>query len=276
MTDEHILPQALGGRLTCRFLCKDCNSSIGAKYEGFAKSDPLIQSSIAEVGATIPSLMKRMTHGQGYIAKGQGGSLRGVIRNREFQVKSDKLEDGSLIQPTPNAERTIRTLLQKKGIDRASIGSALQTFLDGPENCSIQLADDLHVVKWSIESIRPALDGPLMNSVVPLKSAYEFLALHLNASIYEEVPCLIAARRALETGEIDPTHLAIERLYGPSSKPFHGLLLESSKPCTTVQIRFFGKLAYRVYFRTISIDSPRFIYTHDLTTNEEYFTYASN
>jgi hypothetical protein len=276
LTEEHVLPQALGGNLTCRFLCKQCNSDLGAKFEGFAKSDPVIQSTIGELHAVVPSLVRQLTDGQTYITKGPGGKSRGRVRGGEFVVKAERLDDGSLIQPTPLAAKTILKLLQQRNLEQPAIERALRTFEESPDNSSIQLAEDLHFVKWSIDAIEPALDGPLMNLVAPLKSAYEFLALHLNRAVYEPAPGLQAARAAIRSGFIDPEHLLVERLYGPDAKPFHGLLFEGNSPHAKVQVRLFGKLAFRVHFKTLSIGGPRFAYTHDLVTNDERIEPANN
>ena len=44
LTVEHLIPEALGGRLTSRLLCRACNSRIGHQAEGQAKADPTIRS----------------------------------------------------------------------------------------------------------------------------------------------------------------------------------------------------------------------------------------
>ena len=145
---------------------------------------------------------------------------------------------------------------------------------DAPENTRVSLTQTLEVVKWSIESIQPTLDGPLLNLVVPLKIAYEFLALHLNDAVYQDLPALAAVRSALASNSIDTTHLLIERLHAPIAKPFHGIVFEGNDPHATVQVRLFGKLAFRIHFKTLSVGGPRFVYTHDLIDNEEHVALA--
>lgn len=207
---------------------------------------------------------------------GPGGKSRGQIKNGEFVVRSGKLDDGSLIQPTPIAAKSIRRMLERDNHDEATITEALRIFAIAPENIQVALSDKIEVVKWSIEKIQPALDGPLMNPVVPIKSAYEFLALHLNTAIYEDVPSLAATRSVLSGAELDERHLHVERLHAPEARPFHGLVFEGNNPYAIVQVRLFGQLAFRVHFKTLSVGGPRFVYTHDLTTNSEHVEQAEN
>jgi len=60
------------------------------------------------------------------------------------------------------------------------------------------------------------------------------------------------------------------------STPFHGILFEGNNPYATVQVRLFGQFAFRVHFKTLSVDGPRFFYTHDLTADEEHVAYAAS
>lgn len=247
-----------------------CNSRLGREVEGFAKSDPTIRLLSAKLSERNPRLANRLIEGQEYVSSGPGGTSRGKIKDKEFVVRSQKLPDGSFVQPTPLAAKTIRRVLELERHDEASISQALRRLDEAPNNTRIVLTSTLEVVKWSIETIQPTLDGPLLNFIVPLKTAYEFLALHLNDAIYQDIPALAAARNAFAGNLIDTTHLLVERLHAPEAKPFHGIVFEGNDPHATVQVRLFGQLAFRVHFKTLLVDGPRFAYTHDLTTDEEH------
>jgi len=274
LTEEHVIPEALGGRLTCHFLCVTCNSRLGHEVEGLAKADPTIRILTAKLAKKIPRLAGQLIKGQECVSSGPGGLSRGRIKNSEFAVRSQKLPDGSLLQPTPLAANTIRRILERERHDELSISHALRRLKDAPENTRVLLTQTLEVVKWSIESIQPTLDGPLLNLVVPLKIAYEFLALHLNDAVYQNLPALAAVRSALASNSIDTTHLLIERLHAPIANPFHGIVFEGNDPHATVQVRLFGQLAFRIHFKTLSVGGPRFVYTHDLIDNEEHVALA--
>ena len=269
LTAEHLIPQALGGRLTSRLLCRACNSRIGHQAEGRAKFDPTIRLLVAKLAPAIPKLAGQLAEGQRYVSTGPGGASPGYVKGGKFSVSETKLDDGSLIQPTLQAANTLQQMLVRDNHTKSDIARALQLFADAPENTRVEIARTIEVIKWRIDGIQPALTGPLLNPLVPIKSAYEFLALHLNTAICADAPGFRAIRAALSGSPADPVHITVDRLQAPEAKPFHGLLFEGNHPYAMVQVRYFGQLAFRVHFRTLSIDGPRFAYTHDLATNDE-------
>lgn len=247
---------------------------MGHLFEGQAKADPTIRLLVSKLTASIPALAARLSEGQPYVSSGPGGMSLGYLRGGEYITQSRKLDDGSLIQHTPEAAKSIRRMLERAGSDATTIAESLRRLESAPENTRVTVADGLEVVKWSIERIEPALDGPLLSQLAPLKTAYEFLALHLNGAIYEDVPALSAARSALRGGAVDTTHLLVERLHASTSRPLHGIVFEGNAPYATVQVRFFGQLAFRVHFKTIAVGGPRFVYTHDLESNTEHIAHT--
>lgn len=267
---EHLIPKSLGGNLTCRFVCNSCNSRIGHLFEGKAKADPSIQRLAVKLAEKLPALAKRLTDRQPYVSMGPGGKSAGYLKDGYFVTRSQTLEDGSLIQDTPRAMKSIRSMLKRAGSEEVSIAESLSRFESAPDNTLVPLAHGLEAIKWSIEHVEPSLDGPLLPQLVPLKSAYEFMALHLGSAIYDEVPALRAVRTALSGGKVDQEHLLIERLHAQTSKLIHGIAFEGNAPYAKVQIRLFGQLAFRIHFRTLSIEGSRFVYTHDLESNTEH------
>lgn len=248
---------------------------MGRLFEGAAKTDPTIRLLASKLAAKIPKLAERLAEGQAYESVGPGGKAAGHLKGQEFVTRSQKLADGSLIQHTPAAVKSIRKILERQGYDGALISDYLQLLERVPENTRIPLAGDLEVIKWSIERIEPTLNGPQLSPLIPLKTAYEFLALHLNSAVYEEVPALSAARSALSGGDIDPVHLLIERLQASTPQPFHGIAFEGNSPWAKVQVRLFGLLAFRIHFKTLSVGGSQFVYTHDLASHTEHIADSS-
>ena len=193
----------------------------------------------------------------------------GFVKDGQFKVSSSKLPNGSLIQDTPLAVSTIRTMLKREGLKPQAIESALSRLMAAPDDVSIALSPGIEVVKWSVAGLKIALDGPMLNLLVPAKSAYEFLALHVGTAIYENSPPLLAIRRALTSGVLEERAILVERLHAPEAKPFHGLVFEGNTPYAKVQVRVFGKLAFRVHFKWLSVAGPRGMYTHDLSAKHE-------
>jgi len=259
----------LGGRLVAAFLCGDCNSKLGYGAEAAARADPTIQLLIAELSKDHPDAMSALQQGQSVVAIGPGGKAAGRLTDGRFVVKAMKMADGSLVQPTPDARRSIQTMLERKGADPKLQAEALARFDEAPENVQVALAPGLDIVKWGVAGVEPGLEGPLMDHVVPTKTAYEFLAGHLGTAIVESDPHLDRIRDVLAGGTMDTSVVAVERLHAPTARPFHGVIFEGNHPHARVQVRFFGKLAFRVHFRQLALGGPRLAYTHDLVTGEE-------
>ena len=127
-----------------------------------------------------------------------------------------------------------------------------------------EFAPGLRITKWSVDSVKPDPSGPEIDLVVPAKIAFEFLALHCGDSIYENPAPLKAIRRQLLNGTLSKGNVHVERLVAQNHRFFHGLVFEGNTPGARVQIRLFGRLAFRIQFHYLAIDCTRLSYTHDL------------
>jgi hypothetical protein len=270
LSKEHLIPKALGGTLTCTFLCTHCNSTLGSSFEAAARADPSIRIAVHNLQAQMPELAKKLSEDQPVLVRGPGGKERGKIRKGELRVRPRSAEDGSLIQPTGRARKSVETILRKSGVGAIPLAEALRKFDDTPDNHKATVVLGLEVVKWSIEKIDLDLsNSSLMSPLVPLKIGFEFLACHLGTAIYDEAQQVQELRTALcEMLEYNPSY-EVERLNTSEYKPFHGICFEGNDPYARVLIRLFGWLAFRVHFRRLSISGPRYVYTQSLDTEAE-------
>ena len=270
LSEEHIIPKSIGGRLSIRFLCTNCNSILGRTVEKAAISDPSIRIALENLRQDIPVLYSQLIGKQPFQGKSKAGTVPGYFHNGEFVVKSNKMADGSLIQPTKTARKSIEIILRRQGCTEEQIEEALSKFDVTPSNEISEIHPGLEVSKWDLEKIELNFNGTaLMNPLVPLKIAYEFIACHLGASICASEPQLEEIRNALLTQNADNECFQMERLNAKEYKPFHGVVLERNKQYAQVQIRLFGWLAFRVHFKRIRVHAPRCAYTHFLDTNVE-------
>ncbi|MFV8834745.1 HNH endonuclease [Aquisalimonas sp. APHAB1-3] len=270
LTKEHIIPASLGGRLTCDFLCKSCNSDVGAYVEAKAKHDPSVRLAVAQLQAQIPQLAAQLMEGQEFISHGPGGKSSGRVKSGEFRARPRKEPDGSLIQPTSEGRKSIEKLFGKSGMNQSPIEDALRRFDEAPDNQKVDLGSNLEAVKWSVDRIQPDLSqSVLLSPLVPLKIAYEFLACHLGHAIYDEARHMAELRKVLlERMEEHPCY-SVERLSAKEYKPFHGIMFEGNAPHAQVQVRLFGWLAFRVHCKHLAVNGNRFIYTHFLDSGTE-------
>ena len=270
LSEEHIIPESIGGRLSIRFLCSSCNSILGRTVEKAAKSDPSIRIALENLSHKIPDLYSQLTEKQPFKGKSKAGTVPGYYRNGEFVVKSTKMADGSLIQPTKTARKSIEMILRRQGCTQGQIEEALSKFDLTASNEISEIHSGLEVSKWDLEKTELNFNGTsLMNPLVPLKIAYEFIACHLGASICASGHQLEVVRNALLTQNADNECFQVERLNAKEYKPLHGIVLERNKQYAQVQIRLFGWLAFRVHFKKLRVYAPRFAYTHFLDTNIE-------
>lgn len=273
LSDEHIIPDCLGGRLVCRFLCKSCNDALGSEVEAVAKRDPAIALALHHFCAAHPERGQALVEGMHIVAHSGAGKVKAQIRNGDVRVASRKLCDGSLIQPTDTARETVRRILEKGGTSPVPLEEALRRFDAACADERTEIAPTIDIVDWNISKIEPDLSGPRLNPLVPIKIAFEFLACHLGSAIYEEGPPFDAVRQSLHSGQLHDS-LEVESLQAKRSNYVHGIVFEGNQPHAKVQVRLFGKLAYRVHFRNLAVSGSRFVYTHALTTNEEAVAYA--
>ena len=266
LSEEHIIPESIGGRLTSRFLCRKCNSNLGRAIENAAKSDPSIRIALENLSRDIPELYSLITKKQPFYGHSQAGRVPGFFRNGQFYVKSKKLEDNSLVQPTKNARKSIKAILKRQGCTKSQIENALSKFDCVPSNIITEIYPGLEIAKWDIEKIELNFKRTsLMNPLIPLKIAFEFIACHLGASICALEPQLEEIRKAFINQDTDDNEcFQVERLNAGEYKPFHGIVLEGNNPHAQIHIRLFGWLAFRVHFKRLKVYAPRCAYTHFL------------
>ena len=267
LTEEHLIPEAIGGRLTCDFLCKPCNDRLG-QIEAHLKSDPAVRLAIENLKHRLPELWRKMVEGQPYVVTSKRGTENAKSRKGTIRVNPSRIDDGSLIHPTEDAASVVRTMLSREGNTETQIDQALRNLDAAPEDARVSIADGIDVVKWATNKVEPALSGKLLDPLVPLKIAYEYLALSFGKSVLDGRLDLI--RNALVPGGQVPASCCVEDLRSTEYLPFHGLVVERPRPHTSVLIGLFGYLAYRVHFFALAHSNQRCVaYTLDLDSGEE-------
>lgn len=269
LSREHIIPKALGGILTCSFLCKECNSSLGTRVDAEVKKDPRTRFAVDNLESSIPNFAFNFREGQKYLLYGQGLAERGKIRKGELRVTPRKTANSALIQSLNESYKANEKILRKNGINEDTIQEGLRRLYEAKENEIVALAPDRVAVKRSVEEVEPDLRGSkLLTPLFPLKIGYEFLALLLGTAIYKKDSALGELRVALRQGIEDHPSFWLEECV-LEHEPFHSLSLETNRPYARVLIKLFGGITLRVHFRRLAINHPRLSYKHDLVTNQE-------
>jgi hypothetical protein len=272
LTKEHIIPEQIGGKLSVPFLCKPCNDQLGSEIEPEVKRDPAIRLALLNLETELPHLTRKLEQRQPYVGTGPAGQpVFGRIRNGGFRVDSVRSEDGSIIQPTPEGRAHIEKTLRKQNLEQNQIQAILRRFDQAPDGERLDLAPGLATIKRRLNTVKPALDGPLCSHGVLLKIAFEFLVCHLGAGAYAESEELAGIRRTLFKSDVDTKVYSVEELTTRRYAPLHRLALAGAAPHAIVTICLFGWVVYRVHLLQIAVASIDSTYTCLLDAGEEQF-----
>ncbi len=272
MTEEHVIPQQVGGKLSAYFLCKPCNDRLGSDVEARVKHDPSIRLAIEELRAQMPKLARAVSDGMPYVgpAPESVGDVCGIVKQGRFKVSAGRGRDGSRIQDTAEARQSIERAMRKKSVDAAMLAEVMSRFDSAPMDTKVALTDGISIIKRSGKSsdLTPALDGPQLDTRVLLKIAYECLALRLGDHIYEDRVALADLRAAVLDGRERPDVSEVEYLTSREYSPVHGLTIVGL-PHFTVGVCLFDWLRYRVHFKGVAVAPPNFVYECRLDTGCE-------
>lgn len=275
LTEEHLIPAAIGGKLTCHFLCQHCNSTLG-RVEAHLREDSRIRLAIENLKSSLPELWASMSEGQPYLAQGPDGTVGAKLKNGGIRVNSSRLPDGSLIQPLTDAAKTVHTILRRSSATPEEISNAEMRFKELPEGVRVKVANGIEVVKSTPATVYPALNSQGTEPRALLKIAYEYLALHLGSKIFHQY---FDPVRAFLAGGVVPNCCSVQerRVRDRKYQPFHGLAVRNTTSGLVVKIRLFGYLSYPVHFHGLQIVSAKsHCYTLHLDSKqEEWVEFAS-
>lgn len=232
LSEEHLIPESIGGVLTSHFLCAPCNSTLG-QYEADLKKDPALRLVIGNLKSQLSALFHSISEGQQFVAQSKRGPAKGTYKKGQFKVSGSRQPDDSLILQTDEAQLALKKMLQKEGFEPREVQEALWRFDEAPENVRVTVAPGFDIVKWTVTGVDPALDARRLvvrfdggeerlqgAGVAVLKIAYEYLALHLGAAIFGNVFSPIREALARNDASLCPYRAEWKR--GPRPAPFHG------------------------------------------------------
>jgi hypothetical protein len=273
VSEEHVIPKSVLGILTCDFLCCDCNSKSGADLDHALKRDPAIRLAAAKALADDGTLAREMEHRQIWRVQTSVGTLRQEMRQGEISGRWTELEDGSRVAPEDQALNALRGMLAADGHDEAYVAAALQRYLDSEYGELVELSPRIATRKLAAQLAERDLAAPAVSPILLLKIAYEFTSLIVGTAIYAPDPRLIELRTALRERDETSDAFELERLEvrkrAPS--PLHGIWFEGNKDHAVIQIRLFGKRAYRVHLKRLAIKHRQVRYTHLILDHEDMF-----
>lgn len=246
---EHLLPQALGGRLNARLLCTDCNSRFGQTLVGDLVRDPSIVVAVSNLQDVLPALYASIMSGVGYVAPGPDG-LPIHIRNGRLRARST--EQGAILMETGMATGHLEGMLQANGVSSEEIESALDRFSALADGEDLDMGGGIVVRKTSIEKVSPYLSSSLVDERWPALAALEYLAFTVGSLVLDEACNPI--RSYVQGGDL-PDSVVVERLLDSIYEPAHGMYWSRSEESLDFYVRLFRAVVFRVRLKEIRIRS---------------------
>ncbi len=269
LTLEHVIPEALGGILVGRFLCRCCNSTLGAQIEASARFDPSIRLAAEGLLDQIPSLANRILQGQEYVAEAEAGQVRARRLEGRFAIQGSAQPDGSVVVPSEEAEGALRRMLSREGACEGEIVVALARFSETRVDEPVDLGRGVQAIPRRADDFQPRLATDLMDDRLALAVAYEFLALLTGEQIFDE--CLDPIRAALRSteGQSDAFRVVRGRSNRGGVEPLHIISIRQALPSVIVDVRLFRWIWYEVHLPVVAFGYNRLAYVHNLATDEE-------
>lgn len=196
MTIEHVIPASLGGKLASRMLCKGCNDGLGHGFESRARLAPELRRAAAGVAAELGALVEALEVGAQYVTHYDDQKVVQKLRS-DGQFGAAKLADQSLIVPEAKAVKHITSILRKNGATEQEVSAAIAKWSEAEGGSSLDVGQNVFVRKWMNHPSTPTYTETAMSPLVPLKTAYEFVALILGTAILQPAPGLDRIREAL-------------------------------------------------------------------------------
>jgi hypothetical protein len=193
------------------------------------------------------------------------------MKDGRFKMAATRGPGDSLVQDVREGRRNVEHRLKKRGFDAAALAEVMTIFDSAPLDVPVALPGGLGIIQREGRGLAPVLNGPLLDERVLLKIAYELLALHIGANIYDDVPALNELRAAIWDERPRPDFHEIEYRTSQKYTPIHGLAIVGL-PHVVVTICLFDWLRYRVHLKRVAVNPPNWIYGHQLDTGDDGWT----
>jgi hypothetical protein len=269
LTDAHIIPASVGGRLSAPFLCRRCNSRLGAEMEAPLLADPGIRGCIERVANDLPAgLLADLRERQRWLAETDMGQVEAAATATGELVPLES----ATFRREENARAKMIAEWQRQGLPEEDINAHLAG-IDAAEPGAILVVPGFtvrpHVDIHELEFALPFDEG-LLSETLPLAIAFLYLALILGKTAYADE--LTPLRRALERNDRTASaHWRIDhRIDRRGCAPEHRLAVKQAAP-VTVHVGLFQERAWWVTFAGVGLrEKPADDYGIDIATGEEF------
>jgi len=262
-SEEHIIPESIGGRFTFAILCKKCNNTLGTELVSTIKADPSIRLAITQLKDEIPDLFEQIENRQEYVGKDiKGNHVKLKYKNAKLRVKAKKMSDSSLIFDTSKIAEIVAPQLKKEGLSENEIAKLIKTIQESEDNKLIVLSETKKIIKHTFVSISPSLENPLMDQRVFALMAYEYLSLFVGSQIYD--PKFQFLRDFIRSRVNLNDQFWLGYFRREKYAAYHSIHPKFTDSAVIIYITLFGYLVYEVRLNGFRITAPDTVYLEDL------------
>ena len=265
---EHIIPQCVGGRLSAHILCRECNSTLGAKLVSPIKQEPAIQSAVRALSGKLPAALVRDYRKQlTFVGRGRDGSvIRAKPHKGGVKILQGPGSHGSYIIDSGQAMKHIEETLGKIGLAPDIIAEYQRKYTELPVGESLTLPTKKIMVKQPGPPLQVEISGTILDNRLSALIAYEFLALCIGDAIYHQN--FDAVRSYILTGKPELAVSVVQYRAESGPDPIHVIRIDKETADTVVEIRFFRWIVSRVTFGALGYGGPDIVYMEDLESRE--------
>lgn len=271
LTDGHVIPRSVGGKLSARFLCKRCNSEMG-RIEGQLPRDVAIIELVHALEDQLPEeLVRGVRQHSGWFAETDD---YGRLEGSETRGGDFSLRESESVRSDENLRRQIRAELRRRDVPEDVVDAKVSEFEQAADGGELEIVPGFIVKKHidlSAVSFERTYDEALAPHAIALGVAYTFLALVLEDRVYqgELQPARDVLRSVVDRDTAAAETWPIEWLRSASgAEPKHALAVVREKEGALVRIWLFREFVWNVHFPGIAVPDELF-YLLDLRTKEE-------
>lgn len=272
LTDAHVIPESVGGKLSAEFLCDRCNSEMG-RVEGQLPRDITIIELVRQLEGELPAQLAKgiLQHAAWFADTDDYGRLQGS----DDHTGDFSLRESENIRTDENMRKQLRAELARRGVPPEEVEEKAAEFEAAPDGAELEPAPGFTIVKHidlSAVSFQRSYSEPLAPRAIALGIAYTFLALMLEDNIYRDElePVCEVLRRVVARDTAAADSWPIDCLQAPDTppEPRHALAVKMEEGGLFVRIWLFRGRVWDVHFPGIGVRKEPF-YLLDLTTGEE-------
>jgi hypothetical protein len=269
---EHIIPDSLGGKLQARLLCVTCNSKSGTELIGNLKLNDSVRLAMENLKSELPELYSRFMNKATFIGKVFDGSSIRVSKSHKkgYKVLHSNGVDGSRIEDTGTASKTIETILVKNNLPKDQVDKIKREFIDLQENIPLDIPGGYTFIKRPIPELNLELNPKeKIDDRFPMLIAFEFLAILCGNQILNET--FDEVREYIRYNK--PTNkVVVEQFIGGNKyDAAHAIIFEPTADTVRIIVRLFRWITYVITFKNVNFQRNRCIYFEDLKSNESMF-----